>query len=331
MGTREDVLNSIRHKQPDRIPYDIRFTVDARRKMIEYYGDPGFELKLSNCLTIVRTNTHREVRPNIWEDQFGVIWDRTLDKDIGVVKDILVTPQNIDDFVWPDSDDPMIYRRIRQELPQKTNTLLTVKMSYNLFERAWSLAGMQNVFMYMLENKDFLNELLNQILNYNLEIIENTCKIDIDAILFGDDWGQQTGLLMGPQLWGEFIKPRISAMYKIVKDHGKFVFLHCCGKIQEILPELIDCGLDVFNPFQPEVMDVFEMKRIFGDQLTFYGGISTQKTLPFGHPEDVGEEVKKLIKVVGKGGGLIVSPAHAVPGDAKPENIARMIDVLESQ
>jgi uroporphyrinogen decarboxylase len=78
-------------------------------------------------------------------------------------------------------------------------------------------------------------------------------------------------------------------------------------------------------------MDVFEMKRIFGDQLTFYGGVSTQRTLPFGYPEDVAEEVKKLIEVVGKGGGLIVSPAHAVPGDAKPENIARMIEVLESQ
>jgi uroporphyrinogen decarboxylase len=331
MGTREDVLNSIRHKQPDKIPYDIRFTIDARKKMVAYYDDPEFELKLNNCLTIVRTNTHREVSPNIWQDQFGVKWDRTLDKDIGVVKDILITPQNLADFVLPDPDDPKIYRRIRQALPKKKNTLLTVKMSYNLFERAWSLAGMQNVFLYMLDNKDFLNKLLDKILEYNLRLIENTCKIDIDAILFGDDWGQQTGLLMGPQLWGEFIEPRIGEMYKSVKGHGKYVFLHCCGKIQEILPELIGCGLDVFNPFQPEVMDVYEMKRLFGDQLTFYGGISTQKTLPFANPQDVGDEVKKLIEVVGKNGGLIVSPAHAVPGDAKPENIARMIEVLESQ
>ena len=331
MGTREDVLNSIRHKQPDKIPYDIRFTIDARKKMVAYYNDPEFELKLNNCLTIVRTNTHREVSPNIWQDQFGVKWDRTLDKDIGVVKDILITPQNLDDFVLPDPDDPKIYQRIRQELPKKRNTLLTVKMSYNLFERAWSLAGMQNVFLYMLDNKDFLNKLLDKILEYNLRLIENTCKIDIDAILFGDDWGQQTGLLMGPQLWGEFIEPRIREMYKSVKGHGKYVFLHCCGKIQEILPELIGCGLDVFNPFQPEVMDVYEMKRLFGDQLTFYGGISTQKTLPFANPQDVGDEVKKLIDVVGNNGGLIVSPAHAVPGDAKPENIARMIEVLESQ
>jgi uroporphyrinogen decarboxylase len=331
MGTREDVLNSIRHKQPDKIPYDIRFTIDARKKMVEYYDDPEFELKLNNCLTIVRTNTHREVSQNIWQDQFGVKWDRTLDKDIGVVKDILITPQNLADFVLPDPDDPKIYRRIRQALPKKRNTLLTVKMSYNLFERAWSLAGMQNVFLYMLDNKDFLNKLLDKILEYNLRLIENTCKIDIDAILFGDDWGQQTGLLMGPQLWGEFIEPRIREMYKSVKGHGKYVFLHCCGKIQEILPELIGCGLDVFNPFQPEVMDVYEMKRLFGQQLTFYGGISTQKTLPFANPQDVGDEVKKLIEVVGKNGGLIVSPAHAVPGDAKPENIARMIEVLENQ
>jgi len=93
-------------------------------------------------------------------------------------------------------------------------------------------------------------------------------------MMFGDDWGQQHGLIMGPALWREFIKPRIQRMYQAVKARGKFVFIHSCGKVQQLFPELIECGLDVFNPLQPEVMDVAASS---GNRhaLSFYGGIST--------------------------------------------------------
>ena len=101
--------------------------------------------------------------------------------------------------------------------------------------------------------------------------------------MFGDDWGQQHGLIMGPALWREFIKPRIFQMYQAVKAGGKFVFIHSCGKVQQLFPELIECGLDVFNPLQPEVMDVAAIKRDFGAQLSFYGGISIQRTTAVWH------------------------------------------------
>ena len=150
-------------------------------------------------------------------------------------------------------------------------------------------------------------------------------------MMFGDDWGQQGGLLMGPALWKEFIKPRISLMYARVKSHGKRVFIHSCGKVDELFPQLIACGLDVFNPFQPEVIDVYEAKRLYGDRLSFYGGISTQKTLPYGSVADVKDEVRRLLDSIGRDGGYIASPAHDVPRDAKPENIAAMIETLQAQ
>ena len=112
---------------------------------------------------------------------------------------------------------------------------------------------------------------------------------------------------------------------------GKFVFIHSCGKVDEIFPDLIECGLNMFNPFQPEVIDVFETKKTYGDVLSFYGGISTQRTLPYGTVDEVKDEVQRLIDVVGKNGGYVASPAHAIPSDAKPENIAAMIDVLQNQ
>ena len=120
-------------------------------------------------------------------------------------------------------------------------------------------------------------------------------------------------------------------MYRLVKSKGKYVMIHCCGKVDELFPDLIECGLDIFNPFQPEVMDVFEMKKRYGDRLCFYGGISTQRTLPYGTVAEVKDEVNRLIDIVGENGGYIASPAHDIPADAKPENIATMIEVLQSQ
>ena len=114
---------------------------------------------------------------------------------------------------------------------------------------------MEELLMYMLTEKDFVNQLFDKILQYNLGIIERACSLDIDIFRFGDDWGQQRGLIMGIYLWREFIKPRIKKMYELVKSKGRYVMIHCCGKIDGILPELIECGLDIFNPFQPEVMN----------------------------------------------------------------------------
>jgi len=120
-------------------------------------------------------------------------------------------------------------------------------------------------------------------------------------------------------------------MYQAVRSKGKYVFIHSCGKVDELFPDLIEAGLHCFNPFQPEVINVFEAKRRYGGRLTFYGGISTQRTLPYGTPAQVREEVKRLLDEVGKNGGLIASPAHDIPADAKPENIAAMLDVLQNQ
>ena len=107
---------------------------------------------------------------------------------------------------------------------------------------------------------------------------------------------------MGKKLWDEFIRPRIKQLYGEVKKNGKYVSIHSCGDVKELFPDLIECGLDIFNPFQPEVIDVFEAKKQYGNSLTFYGGISTQQTLPYGTVEQVKDEVKRILDVVGPWG-----------------------------
>lgn len=335
MTNRERVLTALKHQQPDRVPYDIRFTKPARAKMAEFYGDPDFESKLGNCFAWFRPYPndvrYRLVGPDIWEDEFGVRWNRTIDKDIGVPCNRPITPQNIDEFEWPNPHDPTRYDFIEQAIAEAKDSTVLVSLGFALFERAWTLAGMENLLMYMLTDKDFVHHLFDRILEYNLGIIEHSCSLDIDTVRFGDDWGHQRGLIMGIDLWREFIRPRIKQMYQLAKSKGKYVMMHCCGKVDELFRDLIECGLDIFNPFQPEVMDVFDMKRRYGDQLCFYGGISIQRTLPYGTTDQVKSEVKQLMEVVGENGGYIASPSHDIPADAKPENIAAMIEVLQNQ
>jgi uroporphyrinogen decarboxylase len=284
------------------------------------------------------------VTPNIWQDEFGVRWDRHVDKDIGVVCNRLVTPENLDTFEFPDPNDLRRYNRFDAMVARDGSNAVLVSLGFALFERAWTLAGMENILMAMVADKKFAHTLLDRILEFNLAIIENACAHGVDIFRFGDDWGHQRGVLMGPDLWREFIKPRFRQMCQLVKSKGKlgsstqksalggpFTMLHCCGKVDELFPDMIECGLDVFNPFQPEVMSVYKMKQRYGDRLTFYGGISIQRSLPFGTVQQVKDEVRRLLDVVGANGGYIASPSHDIPRDARPENIAAMIEVLQNQ
>jgi uroporphyrinogen decarboxylase len=302
--------------------------------MVEFYADPGFVGKLGNCLTKISCeprNAWKEVRPNIRQDEFGVQWDRSVDKDIGVVCNCVLTSENLNDYAFPDPDDPSRYERFPQGLERNQHNLVVCTIGFSLFERAWTLVGMDTILAAMLSDRDFAHAVFDRLLALNLRLIENVCRFQIDAVMFGDDWGHQHGLLMGGPLWREFVKPRVQQMYAAVRGAGKYVFIHSCGKVDELFPDLIECGLHVFNPFQPEVMDPFDIKRRYGSQLTFFGGISTQRTLPYATVSEVRDEVRRLIEVVGKGGGYIAAPAHAIPGDARPENIAAMIEVLQNQ
>jgi uroporphyrinogen decarboxylase len=335
MTPRERVIASLEHRQPDATPWHITFTEPARQAMAEFYGDPRFESKLGNCLHVLRTRLPDLPvlgSPGIEEDEFGVRWDRRVDRDIGTVCNTRITPRTLRDYRFPDPGNPLRFARFPESLTAlRGERFVIASIGFTLFERAWTLAGMETVLMAMADDSPFIHELLDRCLEYAMAVTRIALSYGIDGMRFGDDWGQQQGLIMGPALWRRFIKPRISRLYGLVKAAGKRVFIHCCGKVQELFPDLIESGVDVFNPFQPEVMDVAKMKELYGDALTFFGGISTQRTLPSASVARVREEVRRLIEVVGRKGGLIVAPAHDIPGDAKPENVAAMLEELRNQ
>ena len=166
--------------------------------------------------------------------------------------------------------------------------------------------------MDFLDHPDFVHELLTRIADYNIAHIKKALEDDIDGVYFGDDWGQQHGLIMGPMFWREFIYPQLKRMYGVAVEAGKTVMIHSCGDVDELFDELIEIGVSCFNPFQPEVMDVYKLMEQYKGRLSFYGGLSTQRTLPYGSVEDVRRESQRLIAA--GGGADMFAPAHAVEG-----------------
>ena len=196
MTNRERVLAALNHEQPDKTPYHIGFTEKAHAKMADFYGDADFADRIGNCFTKMNTEpaeSWREVRPNIWEDQFGVQWDRSIDRDIGVVVNCLVNADNVDEFAFPDPDDVTRYESYQRMIEGTEDGFFTAEIGFSLFERAWTLAGMENLLMAMVADKKFVHRLFDRILEFNLRVIDNVCRYDVDMMYFGDDWGQQRG------------------------------------------------------------------------------------------------------------------------------------------
>ncbi len=302
--------------------------------MREHYGNDDFLGLIDNAVQgVAPAPGPKDHWPdeNTWQDEFGVQWDRSVDRDIGNVCNRVLPERDLENLEMPDPADPAKFEGFAESCAAGNGKFVQFGIGFSLFERAWTMRGMDTLFMDMLEAPDFVDALLDAICDYNVALVEQAVKYDIDAVHFGDDWGSQRGLLMGPELWARFIKPRLARQYGAAKDAGKFVTIHSCGMVQEVFPQLIEIGLDCFNPFQPEVMDVFEMKRLYRGRLSFWGGVSTQRLLPYGTPDEVRTEVRELLKVVGESGGYICAPAHSIPGDAKPENIMAMIETVNDQ
>ena len=197
------------------------------------------------------------------------------------------------------------------------------------FEKAYFSRGIENFLADMAGEPEQVKKLLTRIIDKNLVMLENFLAIpEIDGVLLGSDWGSQADLLMSYDTWQEMIRPGEQKEYDLIHSYGKDVWVHSCGNVERIIPSLVEMKLDVLNPVQPEAMDLAKLKRLYGDRLTFWGGISTQKTLPYGTPDAVRAEARAVRDLMTQGGGgYILSPAQSIQSDVPVENFLALLDV----
>ncbi|MBI9058513.1 hypothetical protein L3049_18785 [Labilibaculum sp. DW002] len=332
MTKREIIKCVLDGNKPPYVPWSFKFTEEPKEMLQAHYGVEDLDVPLGNHILNLGSDIgfFEEVGPDLHQDVFGVVWDRSIDKDIGMPVEVLIKEPSMEGVVFPDPLDPRFFANIEPEIEKKPDMFRLFQIGFSLYERAWTLRGIENLLMDFMMYPDFVHELFTKIADYNIAQMKKAMEYDIDAIYFGDDWGQQSGLIFGYDMWKEFVYPQLKRMYSYARENGKYVMIHSCGDVDELFPDLVELGLNSFNPFQPEVMDIYTILPEYRGRLAFHGGLSMQKILPFGTVEDVENESKRLLEL-GKDGGYIFSPSHSVESDTSKENIMKFIEMAQAQ
>ena len=335
MTRREAVIEALEHREIHPVPWTLGLTSQAADAMKKAGKDEGLKDDFGSYITGAYYDGWAVPvpgRPGYFRDDFGVVWNRNgADKDIGVIDGFIMGSPENRDYELPVIDTAKLRRNIEAAAAERGDRFFMMSFGFTMFERAWTLMGMENVLIYMIECPEALEIFLDRLCDFWLNLVDIALEYDIDGVHFGDDWGQQQRLIMGPAHWRRFIKPRMARLYARAKSRGKFVSQHSCGDCREIFPDLVEIGLDCYQTFQPEIYPVAEMKKLYGNRISFWGGVSTQRCLSRQSPAEVQEEIIRLIKIAGKNGGLIIAPTHAVPQDVPVENILAMEEVFRRQ
>jgi len=334
MNKKKSILNAIKRNSQDILPTQIDYTPEMKEKIKNLLDttDLLIDEKLNNHIKYLylddKTGTDKE--EGIQYDIWGIGWDRILTEGFHIRYHPLIESEDLREYVFPVPDEKLLSTILTVDPEEKINYFILFDQGFTLFEKSWLIRGYENVLTDFYYREKEINYLLDGITEFNIEMAKKVIKTgNIDGVYTGDDFGTQRGLVMSPETWRKFFRERYRKLWEVYKAEDIPVFHHSCGNLEGIIPDLIEIGMDVLSPIQPEAMDPVLLSERFGKQLTFFGGISTQKALPFGSPEDVRREIIDRIKVLGKHNGYIISPSHEVTSDCTDKNFQMLLSTLK--
>jgi uroporphyrinogen decarboxylase len=353
MNSRERVFRALNLEEPDRVPIDVWMSKGFRMKLLGTTGASEEDFLDAHDVDLRYIDGPRFIGPSLRkspdgssEDIWGVrrtAMNVNMPGGTEIYEEVAESPlahaqtvEDIDNYDhWP-SPDWFDYSVIEAQCDRIRDRGRVVVFQGDRMNRlaqlkpAMYIRGIEQVFMDMTLNPELAEAVFSRIRGFYLayaERIFDAARGKIDIVLTGDDFGSQNGPLVSPNMWTRFLGKGFSDYAALCKSHGAKVMHHTCGSVRPIIPLMIERGLDVLQSIQPEAadMDPRALKREFGERLAFHGGISIQRTMPFGSPEDVRADVKDRIESLGQGGGYIACTSHNIQADTPLHNLEALL------
>lgn len=347
---RDNYLRAARRQEHEWIPLDFGMTPPALRNFHEHAGQeidpieyfkfdgrwmgPGGTNRTTPDWRKLYYNDgtlpeNAEIDPE-WGT--GSIYKEELDDKLLYypLRDI-TTAEEVDVYPWPDAGAEYRYEGLADIVRQTQDAGYAVHCSGCVyFERVWNLRGFELFMLDMAEGSSLANRLFERLYEINVRQAKQAARCGADVLMTGSDVATQRGPLMSPAMWREYIFPvmrdSIQAAKAIKPDI--LAFYHSCGNVIDMVDGFIEAGIDILDPCQPEAMDIFELKRRYGDVLAFHGGIGVQSVLPYGSPDEVRDMVRETIDIMADGGGYLCSSSHTIKADIPWENLMVFVETV---
>ncbi len=335
MNSKERVQRALTKNNPDRVPVFADYVPEVKERLYKYFNTRDYYdicVKLGNDMLLsgagISTSYYGE--GDEYTCDWGCKW-KYFENSQGSYTEIVEHPladdedgKKLAEYKIPNPESEKVYMPARKLVEKYGKThFIGTSVACSIFEAGWYIHGLEETIMDMASNPDYANALFDKVMEFPLKAGLRLIEEGVDLLWLGDDVGMQHCMMMSPEMWRRYFKPRmqkIISAYK-AKNPNIIVAYHSCGFIEPIIEDYIEIGLDVLNPIQPLAMDPAVIKEKYGDKLSFWGAICVQQTLPNGSEEYIRGEVALRMKTIGKGGGYLMGPAHTVQADTSLDNI----------
>ena len=336
MTSKDRVLMAINHEEPDKVPLDSWIAPEVSDELVELLdvdtGADPFALakRLGNDILYrmvgfcegfsTMYDQSKKIGDNLYQDDFGIKWSYQSLEHGGyceMVEHPLADLRNYDCFQWPDplevSSVGLEENRALIERDGKDYGIIGA-VACSMLEGAWYLRGLENLLMDLASNLDFVDDLLDHTMQHSLALSCELVKMGVDILWWGDDFSVETGPVMAPDLFRRLLIPRYAEVFSELRriDKNVKIAFHCDGNVTWALDDLVEVGVDIINPLQPDANDVVEVKKRYRDKLAVWGNVDTRTVMSGGSAADVVEEMKKVIATLSPGGGHILSSNHTI-------------------
>ncbi len=360
MNSKERVLTALRRSGiPDRVPLQFDLCRDLLEKFSKrcgiplhyspsYYEDLMYRISGNELRTAMGSDVvvvggglpagyqHRKTDDGAIINEFGMKMRQGL-LYMEVIQEPFANVSSEDEvrnFPFPDPLAAGRFGEAKRYIDRyKDEFFIVGDLELSMFEMAWHMVGLEKFLVDMSMGEPYVSVLFDRVLEFTIGVGKKLVELGVDAVWTGDDIGAQNAMMISPKMWRKYFKPRHAELFQELKraNPGVLVTYHSDGVVAPVLDELIEIGMDVFNPVQPNVPghDPKDLKAKFGDRVAFWGAIDQQQLLPKGTPEQIEADVADKIRVLGEGGGYLCSPAHIIQSDVSVENVEAFIAAVK--